>query len=71
MRYICECVDHIGILSYLSMTEEYFEDGDLELIVTPTYNKSDAYKFNDRDSAEQATKQWLLPNLTWTVKEVE
>lgn len=70
MHFICECLDHIGIKSYLSMEETVFDDGDVELVVIPTYNEREAYKFLSRESAEQATKDWLLPNLTWTVKEV-
>lgn len=70
-RYICKAIDSIGIASYLSMVEEVDENGNVELIVMPTYQENDAYKFNDRESAEQATKEWLYPNLIWEAKEVQ
>jgi len=70
-RYICEATDHIGFKSYLSMLEEIDEAGNVELIVTPTYDKNEAYNFGDRDRAEAATKDWLFPHLRWTVLEVE
>lgn len=69
--YICEATDHIGFKSYLSLIEEVDEYGNVELLVQPTYNKNEAYKFGSRQSAEEATKDWQYPNLTWQIQEVE
>lgn len=70
-RFICEATDHIGFKSYLSMIEDIDENGNVELLVQPTYNKNEAYKFSSKETAEQATKDWLLPNLNWSILEVE
>lgn len=70
-RFICEARDQLGIASYLSIIEEVDENGNVELIVMPTYTKEDAYKFNDHESAEDATKSWLFVGLQWSIKEAE
>lgn len=70
MYYIAEATDHIGFKSYLTMMEEVDEQGEIELLVSPSYNKEDAYKFKSREAAQQATIEWSYANLTWNILEV-
>lgn len=70
-RFICEATDHIGFKSYLSMIEEIDEFGNVELLVQPTYHKEEAYKFGDKETAKQATKDWIYVGLTWNIIEVD
>lgn len=70
-HYICEATDHIGFKSYLSLVEEVDEHGNVELLVQPTYKKEEAYKYLDRNHAEEATKEWQFPGLIWKVHEVQ
>lgn len=70
--YIACARDQLGIASYLSIIEESYDDGSNELIITPTYNKNDAYKFLTSEEAYAAVHRgWLLANLTWAIEEIE
>ena len=71
MYYICEATDHIGFKSFLSIIEEIDEDGNIELLVSPTYVKSEAHHFPTKEEAEKAIIEFSYANLVWQIIKVE
>lgn len=67
--FIAEARDQLGIASYLTMEEIHYNNGDIETVLMPVYEKEKAHHYKTPEETQAAINEWLIPGLSWTIIE--